>query len=428
LGAGPVRVATIGAALTANRGSASMLRAVIDALPGRLGPCRFAVLTTYPKADAEERPAPDVAIVPYRPWELVFPLLPLALLAAMLRLLRLPPRLVALHPALSELARADVVVDVAGISFVDGRGIPLLAYNCLMTGIPLLVGARVVKASQALGPFRTRLNRTAARCVLTRLAAVVARGEASHRHLIELGVDLGPGGPRRAADLAFLLETPEEAHRRAERLLAERGVADRFVAIVPSAVVEGYCEPRGIDYRGRLAELAARIADGGTDVVLIAHAARPGKPASRMNDLPLVRELHRRIDSPRCHAVDADLPPDVLRALIERAEALVSSRFHAMVSALAAGTPVLVVGWSHKYREVLRDFRLEEWAVDYSEVAEAGLGARFEALRAAAPGTRERIAERLPAVVADAGVSLDAIAAALAGDGPGAGHGEGEGA
>lgn len=415
MAAGPVRVATIGAAFTANRGSASMLRAVIDALPGRLGPCRFAVLTTYPAEDAAERLPHGVAIVPYRPWELVFPLLPLALVAALLRLVRLPPRLAAVHPALAELARADVVVDVAGISFVDGRGLPLLAYNCLMSGIPLLMGARVVKVSQALGPFRTRLNRTAARLVLPRLAAVVARGEASHRHLIDLGLE----GARRAADLAFLLETPEEARREAECLLAEREVGGRFVAIVPSAVVEGYCEPRGIDYPGRLAELAERIAAGGTDVVLIAHAARPGRPAGRMNDLPLVRELHRRIGNPRCHAVDAGLAPEVLRALIGRAEALVSSRFHAMVSALAAGTPVLVVGWSHKYREVLRDFGLEEWAVDYSEVAEAGLGARFEALRAAAPEIRARVAERLPAVVAEAAVSLDAIAAVVPGQGRG---------
>lgn len=413
MGPGPLRVAVIGAAFTANRGSASMLRAVIDALPGRVGPCRFAVLTTYPAEDAAERPSPGVTIVPYRPWELVFPLLPLALLAALLRLVRLPSRPVALHPALSELARADVVVDVAGISFVDGRGLPLLAYNGLMTGIPLLMGARVVKGSQALGPFRRPLNRAAARLVLPRLAAVVARGEASHGHLVDLGLE----GAGRAADLAFLLETPEEARREAERLLAERGVAGRFVAIVPSAVVEGYCDRRGIDYRGRLAELAERIAAGGTDVVLIAHAARPGRPAGRMNDLPLVRELHRRVAHPRCHAVDAGLAPDVLRALIGRAEALVSSRFHAMISALAAGTPVLVVGWSHKYREVLRDFGLEEWAVDYSEVAEAGLGDRYEALRAAAPAVRERIAERLPAVVADAGKSLDAVAAVVTGGG-----------
>ncbi len=410
----PVRVAVIGAAFSANRGSASMLRAVIGALPDRLGPCRFAVLTTYPEEDAVERPSPEVAIVPYRPWELVFPLLPLALFAALARRVGLPARALALHPALREIARAHVVVDVAGISFVDGRGLPLLGYNVLMTGIPLLAGATVVKCAQALGPFETRTNRAAARLVLSRLAAVVGRGEASHRHLAGLGLD--PRKVDRATDLAFRMPLPEAARDEAALRLRNLGVREPFVAVVPSAVVDGSCRRRGIDYRGRLAALARAVTDGGTDVLLLAHAARPGRPASRMNDLPLVRDLHERVAHPRCHVLDEALAPDVLRALIERAEGIVSSRFHAMISALAVGTPVLVVGWSHKYGEVLRDFGLERWAIDYGELAEADLAERAAALRAEAPEIRARIAERLPAAVAEAGGSLDAVAAAVRGE------------
>lgn len=412
----PVRVAVIGAAFSANRGSASMLRAVIDSLPARLGPCRFAVLTTYPREDAAERPSPEVEIVPYRPWELLFPLLPLALLAAVARRLGLPARILALHPALRELARADVVVDVAGISFVDGRGLPLLVYNVLMTGVPLLAGVKVVKCSQALGPFETRINRLAARLVLSRLAAVVARGAASHRHLLDLRLD--PRRIRRASDLAFRMALPEAAREEAADRLRELDVREPFLALVPSAVVDRSCRPRGIDYVGRLAALAREIAAGGTDVLLLAHAARPGRPASRMNDLPLVRELHERIAHQRCRALDEALPPDVLRALIERAEALVSSRFHAMVSALAVGTPVLVVGWSHKYGEVLSDFGLERWAVDYTELADADLAECVAALRAEAPAIRSRIAERSPAVARAADESFDAVAVAVGGEGP----------
>ncbi|HSL81552.1 MAG TPA: polysaccharide pyruvyl transferase family protein, partial [Thermoanaerobaculia bacterium] len=350
-----VRVAVIGAAFSANKGSASMLQAVLDNLPAVLGPCRFEVLTTYPGADARERPSPEVGVVSYRPRELVFPLLPLAVAAALLRAVGLRARaLRRLHPALRALSEADVVVDVAGISFVDGRPFPLLVYNVLMTGVPLLLGARVVKCSQALGPFRRPLNRAGARLVLPRLAAVVARGDSTWTNLRELGL----GNARRAADLAFTMALPEAAREEAARLLAEHGVDGPFVAVVPSAVVEGYCRPRGIDYPGWLGALIDRIAEGGADVVLVPHAARPGRPGSRMNDLPLVRELHGRVASERCRLIDRSLPPDVLRAVIERAGQLVTSRFHAMISALSVGTPVLVVGWSHKYEEVLRDFGL----------------------------------------------------------------------
>jgi len=37
----------------------------------------------------------------------------------------------------------------------------------------------------------------------------------------------------------------------------------------------------------------------------------------------------------------------------------VTARFHGLVSALSTGTPVMAVGWSHKYKELLRDFDAE---------------------------------------------------------------------
>lgn len=41
-----------------------------------------------------------------------------------------------------------------------------------------------------------------------------------------------------------------------------------------------------------------------------------------------------------------------------------TSRFHAMISGLSTCTPTVVVGWSHKYREVLDDFGLAEFGMD----------------------------------------------------------------
>jgi coenzyme F420 hydrogenase subunit beta len=99
----------------------------------------------------------------------------------------------------------------------------------------------------------------------------------------------------------------------------------------------------------------------------------------------------------------------VLRALISRGDALVTSRFHAMISALATTTPVLVVGWSHKYAEVLREFDLEEWVLDFAEVPAAGLVDRVESLLETGPSIRATITARLPAVRARAEVNFDAI-------------------
>jgi polysaccharide pyruvyl transferase WcaK-like protein len=39
-----------------------------------------------------------------------------------------------------------------------------------------------------------------------------------------------------------------------------------------------------------------------------------------------------------------------------------------MISGLATCTPTVVVGWSHKYREVLDDFGLVEFGMDSTEL------------------------------------------------------------
>jgi colanic acid/amylovoran biosynthesis protein len=402
----PVRVATIGAALSANKCAAAMLRTVVEVLPEHLGPCRFAVLSTYPDADGPRADQASTRVVPLRPVELVFPVLPLLLLGWLVRRLGGSDRAVAWHPAVRALTTADVVVDLAGVSFVDGRGMPILGYNVLMTGAGLLSGTPVVKCAQALGPFRGRLNRLAARLVLPRVATVVARGERTRTHLDDLGLS----NVDEAADLAFLLPVGEDDRTAARAALRAVGVEGHYVTVVPSAVVEGYAAARGLDYPQLLARSCERLAaDTGGPVVVLAHSARPGAPASRMNDLPLVRAIGDHARDPRVVALAEDLEPAVLRSIIGAGEVCVTSRFHAMVAALAETVPVLVVGWSHKYGEVLHDVGLDGWALTYDELTPETLDARLGALLAEREAIIRTLRTNLPRVIDRARRNLTAI-------------------
>ncbi len=386
-----------------------MLQALIDGLADQGGPCQVDVLTTYPLADALEPPADHgdvgVSIISYRPRELVFPLLPLALLAFVADRLGAPGRLFRRTPALRSLSDADVVVDLAGISFADGRGIPVLVYNVLMTGIPLLLGCCVVKCSQALGPFRRPLNRWAATAVLTRVQEIVARGQDTMTHLDALQlprVSLG-------ADLAFTLRVGDGARAEALRLAREAVDHHEYVALVPSEVVRRYCAGRGIDYVAVLRDFVRRLLDDGERVIILAHATRTGRGRSRMNDLPLIETIATHIDSPELGVLDRSLPPDVLRALVGHSTVTVTGRFHAMISALAEGTPVLVTGWSHKYAEVLREFDLEDWAQPYDELDADSLYARYRALRSVEDEVTGKIRGAIERQRGAAGINFEAI-------------------
>lgn len=52
--------------------------------------------------------------------------------------------------------------------------------------------------------------------------------------------------------------------------------------------------------------------------------------------------------------------PRVLKWILGRASIVVGSRFHALAGALSQGVPCIGAGWSHKYRELFKDFACED--------------------------------------------------------------------
>lgn len=381
-----------------------MLQAVLERLPNRLGACDVSILTTYPAADAREELRGEGDLVAATPRQILFPLLPLALLARLLQILHLPRRWAALTPAMKAIIDSDIVLDLAGISFADGRSIPILGYNVLMSGIPILAGAKVVKCSQAMGPFRTPHNRLAARLVLPRLEGICARGPRTLEHLHDLGIR----ETVEAADLAFLMDVPAAARDRAMRLLEPLGTD--FIALAPSAVVRGYCADQGIDYADLIVRFIDRLTEAGHETVLFPHSYRDTDTESRMNDGPLCQEIHQRLSRPDATLlIQGSQPPSVLRAIIDESALLVTSRFHAMISGLATTTPVAVVGWSHKYQEVMGAFGLDEYVLRYDDLTVESLeAAALEALKER-DSISQRIREALPAVKASAERNFDVI-------------------
>ena len=228
-----MRVAMVGAALSANKGAAAMLETVIARQPEVSGPCTFDILTTYPAADAPLVPAgADARVVGLQPLRLALVEFPVALLALVARTVRLPLGWVRTR-ACRSILDSDVVVDVAGISFADGRGIPITVYNALMTGLPLLLGVPTVKAAQALGPFRNPVNRLLARLVLPRLAAVCARGARTREHLDSLGLR----NVTDVADLAFSLDEAASLPPAVQASVDSLG--GPYVVVMPSSVSAG---------------------------------------------------------------------------------------------------------------------------------------------------------------------------------------------
>lgn len=405
-------VTVIGGTFSGNKGAAGMLEAAISSLRRKLDvPVLFNVLTIYPGADRKKALPEDVRLVGATLPFFVIVLPVLAFMYGVLKRLHLPGGFLLGYKPLKALVKADLVLDVCGISYADDRGITLV-YNLACNLPAIFVGTPQVKLSQALGPFRKPLNRAASRFVLPRINRIFARGGQTALFLEKAGL----GNWEEADDLAFLLGDAgnvDLSRYPGLQFLEEQG--RRLIGVAPSQVVENYLQARGKSLVDCLAPVLRKLlADRRSRIVIIAHSMLSPESGSKNNDYHIAVKLgHAFQGNPNVSVVLDDLTPMELRAVIGKCEMFMACRFHAMVSALCAGTPVLVVSWSHKYIEVMKRFGLEEFVADYSAISPEGLFALTENLLGRTAEIRKRIGEGLPAVIGSADRNTDYAARTL---------------
>jgi polysaccharide pyruvyl transferase WcaK-like protein len=167
----------------------------------------------------------------------------------------------------------------------------------------------------------------------------------------------------------------------------------------------------GGDYVGELASfMQYLIGERGYRVALIPHSVRTGTDKTHNNDLPMVRELAQRVGaSDDLLFIDTEMSSQGLRHVIGLCDLFVASRFHAMVSSLAMAVPTLVIGWSHKYQEVLDMFGLAEWAFGKDKFSQSHLRSEFDRLAANEDDVRTKLSESLPKVKDRSRVQVDEI-------------------
>lgn len=347
-----------GVALSGNKGASGMAEALIQNLSIQEPDAFFRIFSYYPRADRTLLRYPNAEIIDGSPKRVVF-LFFLSCWAFSARFLHLPKRCYVIGP-LRKIAETNCWLDTSGISFVDGRE-KFLIYNILSIFPALALQCPVVKVAQAMGPFQNPLNRICAKLFLPRLRLIAARGAATRKYLDSLKLN----NTMNFSDIAFSLRCTEADHLTADRLLPDRdGIT---IGISPSQVVWNLCKKQNIPYLEILNESVRFWLEAGYRCVVFPHSARPGISKTHNNDLPLLSRFVSMLpEHPELVVINQELTAGELRALIAKLDLLTASRFHAVISAMATGVPAIVIGWSHKYAEVLAPFGLEQFVIRYS--------------------------------------------------------------
>lgn len=371
-------IAITAASYSGNKGAAAMLQSSISQLQERYGErLNINLMSVYPGEDRKQVPYDFVKIVPAKPEQLVFFAFPMAILHRIFRWCAPIRKLLEKNKIIKAYRNTDLVIDEAGISFVDSRGFVMNTYAFICAAVPLLVGTPVVKYSQAMGTFRNPWNRFLAKWILPKLKLICARGQGTYDNLKEIGIT---ENVKLCADGAFTMKDDQAWQEKVrERCEKDAFFAKDVAGLSISSVVQKKCGKMGIDYQQIMVDFITYLNQKGYGVLMIANAARIHSEKPRNNDLMIGDAIFESLpDQTKVRWYHEEMDAEEIREYISRCKYLVASRFHAMIGALEKKVPVLLIGWSHKYQEVLDMFELGQYAADFSNLNMDSLRESFE--------------------------------------------------
>lgn len=384
-------VCIAGGSFTGNHGAEAMLITCISRIRERASDTRFIVMTPCVKADRAVLRDTSITLVSSTPVSLVLFLFPLSLIAAFLSLCKMNFLMRILPASIRLLNSSELFIDIAGVSFMDSR-LLFLPYNIFSLMPAFLLKIPVIKCAQALGPFKKPLNRFFARLCLSRCKHIFARGKDTLANLKELGISESMYSI--AADVAFCHtqgdslteENTEYINTLLDTLETRIASGSKLIGICPSSLLAAPKHNRTA-YVSFIAQLAERYAQSPYHVVLFPNATRENKMQSyRNNDLRVILDVKEQLNSvpsslrDNITYIERNIRADDIKKMIDLFEIAIVSRFHAMIAALATHTPVFVLGWSHKYREVMTLCGLEEMIVNYQNMSPDDIYERIDTL------------------------------------------------
>jgi colanic acid/amylovoran biosynthesis protein len=368
-------ISIIGATFTGNHGSEAMLMTTIMRIKEAVGDVEFNVFSYYPRDDRKAVQAKWIRIFSSTPVNLVGVIFPSSLLFFFLR--KLFPSFIKhiLPQPVVALAGSDICIDLAGVSFIDGRT-KFLPFNVFTILPMLLLDIPLVKFSQAMGPFDNVINRKCANIFLNRCRKVFARGEITYQNIVVLSSNIPVS---LAADITFLHKSGDSLIQTEvdslNRVLKEaesfRASSKKVIGICPSSLI---AETVGNDYAHTLSFVAKKLIGNGFGVIVFPGSSRMNaKGKNRNNDLPVVSLIDQALrDDEYCRdsfvCCNFDTNADSIKLIISSCDIMVASRFHTMTSCLSLGVPVFVICWGHKYIEVLNQFKQSRWACDWAKI------------------------------------------------------------
>ena len=381
------KISIIGATFIGNRGAEAMLCTVINKVSEKFPDSEFYIFSYYPKDDkkllaqSNHKLKDKITIFSSTPFYISAILFPSAILFAIFSFFKLKFITRVLPKSIQALGESDALVDVAGVSFMDGRAI-FLPFNILTILPAMLVKTPVLKFAQGLGPFTQFPVKLCAKIFLPKCKQIFARGDITLKHLNDFFQN--KAFFQAACDVAFnhkknysiTSENHGYVNTLIQKLQSAKNNKKTIIGLCPSSVVYSKTKKQNIDYIGSMLKIIKKLLQNENIVILLFPNATRETNINKLrnNDLAIIKLINEKlrkdseIQIKNIISVEKDINTDGIKSLIEHCEITAISRFHAMIASLTLNTPPIVLGWSHKYLEVMKQFELEDNVLDYSDI------------------------------------------------------------
>jgi colanic acid/amylovoran biosynthesis protein len=284
----------------------------------------------------------------------------------------------------------DYVLDASGYSLTDAWGLAPVNSRCSRLGRWARRGTGFAMLPQAFGPFSSPEMRSGVSKVLGYADRVWARDGASLEYLTQLNT-VGPLISV-APDITITHNVGQSS-----------SVAAGCIVLVPNwnlAARSG--DDGGRSYLSALAEIASTLIARGQPVLGLSHEGK--------RDLELITSVAERVPGMR---IVTPATGTEAKAVLAGSDLVIAGRYHALVSALSSGVPVIAHSWSHKYASLMKDFEVPDGLAD--PLASGPTLDRVDALDL--PAERARLEAVKPTVAAQVDAVWSEVAKLLAAHG-----------
>ena len=264
---------------------------------------------------------------------------------------------------LQRFAASDLIVDLSGFAMSDQQPLKRRLVFCFQIFTSWCLNKSHIIFTQALGPFEKLSSWFLAKLFLPRVDLLIARGQKTYKHLKKIGLSQKMNIPI-CADSAFLF-TPAP-YEIADKILNKHGALNKpLFGIIPNINIFRRTEPGDdgnlyIQFLVSVCDYVQSTLEA--TAIFICHE---GYHEGQRDDEWLAYQVIRQTKNPHPIAViPANHSAAELKAIIGRLEFVLASRFHSIVAAISVATPFLIVGWAHKYRELVADLNMEDSVFD----------------------------------------------------------------